>query len=149
MVIDRLQATDRISVVTFDDTSQIIIPSTPANDPVGMKTIIDRIGIRELSTTNRFMSRGIIDGLNELRRGNIPNAISRMILLTDGVTSGDADLCRQLAHEAASAGIAIYPLGIGADWDEYLLDSVGQLSGGMPAEFLRDPMDTLGIFQGL
>lgn len=147
LVIDRLQTTDCISVVIFDDTSQIIISSTPANDPVSIKAIIDRIGIREVSTTNRFMSRGIIDGLNELRRGNIPNAVSRMIVLTDGVTSGDADLCRQLAHEAASAGIAIYPIGIGSNWDEDLLNSIGELSGGMPAEFIQNPSDALSIFE--
>ena len=70
-----------------------------------------------------------------------------MILLTDGVTYGDSDRCRQLARDAAAAGIAIYPLGIGADWDEDLLDSIGQLSGGMPAEFIRDPSDALNIFE--
>jgi Ca-activated chloride channel family protein len=70
-----------------------------------------------------------------------------MILLTDGVTYGDSDRCRQLAREAASYGIAIYPLGIGADWDEDLLDSIGQLSGGMPAEFIRNASDALSIFE--
>ena len=70
-----------------------------------------------------------------------------MILLTDGVTSGDADLCRQLAREAASSGISIYPLGIGLDWDEGLLDDIGDLSGGMPAGFIRNPFDTLTMFE--
>jgi Ca-activated chloride channel homolog len=70
-----------------------------------------------------------------------------MILLTDGVTYGDSDRCRQLARDADAYGIAIYPLGIGADWDEDLLDDIGQLSGGMPAEFIRDPSDALTIFQ--
>src|SRR5207245_9151267 len=93
------------------------------------------------------MSKGMMQGLNELGRWNIPNAVNRMILLTDGVTYGDSDRCRQLAREAASNGIAIYPLGIGADWDEDLLDSIGQLSGGMPAEFIRDPLDALRILE--
>ena len=43
MVIDRLEPSDYISVVIFDDTAQVIIPSMPANDPVGMKAAIDRI----------------------------------------------------------------------------------------------------------
>src|SRR5260370_870468 len=36
MVIDRLVPTDYISVVIFDDTCQVIIPSMPALDPGGM-----------------------------------------------------------------------------------------------------------------
>jgi Ca-activated chloride channel family protein len=143
MVIDRLEPTDYISVVIFDDTAQVIIPSMPANDPIGMKAAIDRI--QDAGGTT--MSLGMIQGLGELRRWNIPNAVSRMILLTDGVTYGDNDRCRQLARDAAAAGISIYPLGIGADWDENLLDEIGQLSGGMPAEFIRTPADAMSIFE--
>ena len=143
MVIDRLEPTDYVSVVIFDDTSQVIIPSMPSNDKPGMKAAIDQI--RDAGGTT--MSLGMIQGLNELRRWNIPHAINRMILLTDGVTYGDSERCRQLARDAAQAGISIYPLGIGADWDEDLLDNIGQLSGGMPAEFIRDPADALSIFQ--
>ncbi|MGZ3615731.1 MAG: vWA domain-containing protein [Ktedonobacteraceae bacterium] len=143
MVIGRLEPTDYVSVVIFDDTSQVVIPSMPANDAPGMQAAIDQI--RDGGGTT--MSLGMIQGLNELRRWNIPNAVNRMILLTDGVTYGDSDRCRQLARDAASNGIAIYPLGIGADWDEDLLDSVGQLSGGMPAEFIRNASDALSIFE--
>ncbi len=143
MVIDRLEPTDYISVVIFDDTAQVIIPSMPSNDKPGMKAAIDRI----MDAGGTTMSLGMIQGLGELRRWNIPNAVNRMILLTDGVTYGDTERCRQLARDAAAGGIAIYPLGIGSDWDEGLLDDIGQLSGGMPAEFIRTPADAMTIFE--
>ncbi|MBV9616577.1 MAG: VWA domain-containing protein, partial [Ktedonobacteraceae bacterium] len=143
MVIDRLEPTDYISVVIFDDTAQVIIPSMPCNDKPGMKAAMDRI--QDAGGTT--MSLGMIQGLGELRRWNIPNAVNRMILLTDGVTYGDTDRCRQLARDAAANGISIYPLGIGSDWDESLLDDIGQLSGGMPAEFIRSPADAMTIFE--
>jgi Ca-activated chloride channel family protein len=143
MVIDRLEPTDYVAVVIFDDTSQVIIPSMPCNDKPGMKAAIDQI--RDAGGT--AMSQGMIQGLNELRRWNIPNAINRMILLTDGVTYGDSDRCRQIARDAAAAGVSIYPLGIGSDWDEDLLDSVGQISGAVPAEFIQNPTDALNLFQ--
>lgn len=143
MVIDRLEPTDYISVIIFDDTCQVIIPSMPARDPIGMKAAIDRI--RDAGGTT--MSLGITQGLNELQRWKIPNAVNRMILLTDGVTYGDANQCRQLARQARSAGVSIYPMGIGQDWDEALLDDVGELSGGMPAEFIRHPEDAMLIFE--
>jgi Ca-activated chloride channel homolog len=143
MVIDRLEPTDYISVVIFDDTAQVIIPSMPANDKPGMKAAIDRI--QDAGGTT--MSLGMIQGLGELRRWDIPNAIKRMILLTDGVTYGDTDRCRQLARDAAAAGVSINTLGIGSDWDESLLDDVGQLSGGMPAEFIKSPADAMALFE--
>lgn len=143
MVIDRLEPTDYISVIIFDDTCQVIIPSMPARDPIGMKAAIDRI--RDAGGTT--MSLGMTQGLNELQRWKIPNAVNRMILLTDGVTYGDANQCRQLARQARSAGVSIYPMGIGQDWDEALLDDVGELSGGMPAEFIRRPEDAMMIFE--
>jgi Ca-activated chloride channel homolog len=143
MVIGRLEPTDYVSVVIFDDQVHVVVQSMPANDIPGMQAAIDQI----LDAGGTTMSKGMIQGLNELRRWNIPNAVNRMILLTDGVTYGDSDRCRQLAREAASYGVAIYPLGIGADWDEELLDSIGQLSGGMPAEFIRNPSDALTIFE--
>ncbi len=142
-VLDRLEPSDYVSVVIFDDTSQVIIPSMPANDPIGMKAAIDKI--RDAGGT--AMSLGMMQGINELRRWNIPNAVNRMILLTDGVTYGDSDRCRKLARDAKANNISIYPLGIGSDWDENLLDDVGELSGGMPAEFIRNPDDALNIFQ--
>jgi Ca-activated chloride channel homolog len=143
IVIDRLDPTDYISVVIFDDTAQVIIPSMPANDKPGMKAAIDRI--QDAGGTT--MSLGMVHGLGELRRWNIPNAINRMILLTDGVTYGDTDRCRQLARDAVASGIAINTLGIGSDWDENLLDDIGQISGGMPAEFIRSPADAMAIFE--
>ena len=69
-----------------------------------------------------------------------------MILLTDGVTYGDADRCRRIADDAGASGVGIHPLGIGADWDEDLLDNIGQRSSGMPAEFIRRPDDALASF---
>ena len=70
-----------------------------------------------------------------------------MILLTDGVTYGDTDRCRQLARDAVAAGISIYPLGIGSDWDESLLDDVGQFSGGYLPSFIRAGADAMTIFE--
>ena len=166
MVIDRLEPTDYISVVIFDDHAQTVIQSMPANDKPGMKAYIDTI--RDAGGT--AMSLGMMYGLDELRRWSIPNAVNRMILLTDGVTYGvsgiqyrpyaelyshygvtenipESERCRQLARVARESGVAIYPLGIGKDWDEQLLDQVGQLSGGMPAEFIRNPEDAMSIFE--
>lgn len=126
----------------FSDRANTIISSMPANDPQGMKAAVERIKIG--GGTN--MARGMSAGLDELRRWNIPNAVKRMILLTDGRTIGEKK-CRELARQAREAGVVIYPLGIGSDWDEDVLNEMGLLSGGAEAEFIRTPEDAMSIFQ--
>src|SRR5207244_12610441 len=106
MVIGRLEPTDYVSVVIFDDTVHVIIPSMPANDKPGMQAAIDQI--RDAGGTT--MSLGMVEGLNVLRRWHIPNAVNRMILLADGVTYGDSDHCCHVARAAACAGLSIYPM---------------------------------------
>jgi Ca-activated chloride channel homolog len=142
MVIDHLSPTDAIAVVTFSSRAQTIIPSQPARDPQGMKARVETI--RSSGGTN--MARGMQQGLDEITRWEGTTSIKRMILLTDGRTSG-SHTCRQLARKAREVGVVISPLGIGADWDEKLLDEIGLLSGGSEAEFVRHPDDAITIFQ--
>jgi Ca-activated chloride channel homolog len=142
LVVDQMEPHDIVSVVVFDDNTQVIVPAQPTTDKNGIKRAVD--GIRDGGGT--AMSLGMSVGLNELRKYASPNYVNRMVLLTDGVTYGDADRCRRMADDAGAAGIGIYPLGIGADWDEDLLDNVGQRSSGVPAEFIRNPADALGLF---
>ncbi len=142
-LIDQMADTDTISVVAFDDNVQVIVPAQPAMDKPGIKLAVDRI--RDGGGTT--MSLGMSVGLNELRKYYSPGNVNRMVLLTDGVTYGDTDRCRALADDAGRQGVNIYPLGIGADWDEDLLDNIGRRSGGLEAEFIRQPDDALHIFQ--
>ena len=143
LVVNQMAPSDIVSVVIFDDNVQVVAPAQPASDKMGLGGLVENI--RDGGGT--AMSLGMSVGLTELRKHASPNTVNRMILLTDGVTYGDADRCRRIADDAGASGIGIYPLGIGADWDEDLLDNIGQRSSGMPAEFIRRPEDALGIFQ--
>ena len=143
LVVDHMLPTDFVSVVIFDDNVHVVVPAQPAGDKERIKGMIE--GIRDGGGT--AMSLGMNIGLMELKKNASAQTVNRMILLTDGVTYGDADRCRRIADDAGAAGVGIYPLGIGADWDEDLLDNIGQRSSGMPAEFIRRPDDALTIFE--
>jgi Ca-activated chloride channel homolog len=142
LVIDHMDPNDIISVVIFDDNVHVIVPAQYAADKAGLKSAMDMI--RDGGGTS--MSLGMSAGITELRKYASPSMVNRMVLLTDGVTYGDADRCRRIADDSRAMGIGIHPLGIGADWDEDLLDNLGQRSSGMPAEFIRMPQDALAIF---
>ena len=143
LVVDHMLPSDFVSVVVFDDNVHVVVPAQPAGDKERIKGMIE--GIRDGGGT--AMSLGMNIGLMELKKNASAQTVNRMILLTDGVTYGDADRCRRIADDAGAAGVGIYPLGIGADWDEDLLDNIGQRSSGMPAEFIRRPDDALSIFE--
>ena len=143
LVVDHMLPSDIVSVIVFDDNVQVVDPAQPASDKERIKAQIE--SIRDGGGT--AMSLGMNMGLMELKKYASPQTVNRMILLTDGVTYGDADRCRRIADDAGASGVGIYPLGIGADWDEDLLDNIGQRSSGMPAEFIRRPDDALAIFE--
>jgi Ca-activated chloride channel family protein len=143
LVIDHMTPSDIVSVVIFDDNVRVVEPAQPVRDRELLKAAVD--GIKDGGGTS--MSLGMNVAMTELRKNASPHLVNRMILLTDGATYGDADRCRRIADDAGASGIGIYPLGIGADWEEDLLDNIGQRSSGLPAEFIRRPEDALGIFQ--
>jgi Ca-activated chloride channel family protein len=143
LVIDHMTVSDIVSIVIFDDNVKVVAPAQPVRDKELLKAAVD--GIRDGGGTS--MSLGMNVGMTELRKNATAQSVNRMILLTDGATYGDADRCRRIADDAGASGIGIHPLGIGADWEEDLLDNIGQRSSGMPAEFIQRPEDALAIFQ--
>ncbi|HUY80046.1 MAG TPA: VWA domain-containing protein [Ktedonobacterales bacterium] len=143
LVIDQMAPSDIVSVVIFDDNVQVVVPAQPVRDRELLKAAVE--GIKDGGGT--AMSLGMNIGLTELRKYASPQTVNRMILLTDGATYGDVDRCRRIADDAGAAGVGIYPMGIGADWQEDLLDNIGQRSSGMPAEFIRRPEDAVALFQ--
>ncbi|MBN2393580.1 MAG: VWA domain-containing protein [Anaerolineae bacterium] len=126
LAVDQMTPQDMVSVVIFDDTVKVVTPNQLATDPASLKRQID--GIKSAGGTK--MSSGMRKGLDELQKARGGERISRMLLLTDGETFGDDARCRQLAAEAKQHGIPITALGLGEDWNEKLLEDIGNDSGG-------------------
>ena len=143
-VIDKLEPTDYLSVVAFDDSANVIIETTQVQNAKKLKKTVDIV--KSAGGGGTEMDKGMQEGLNQLRKvQRKSNMVNRMILLTDGETD-NTDRCKKLAKKAKEEGIPIYPLGLGDDWNEDLLDEIGELSGGPPAEFIRIPEDAMRIF---
>ncbi len=144
LAVDEMTPQDRLAVVIFDDTVQVVVPAQPVADPAAIKARIDKI--RAGGGTK--ISQGMRAGLEELARGVRADRVSRMLLLTDGETYGDEDECRQLAAAAGRQGIAITALGLGEGWNEALLDALAQASGGV-SDFIpeRQPETVLKTFR--
>jgi Ca-activated chloride channel family protein len=133
LAVDQMGPQDLVSIVVFDDKVEIIAPSQRVSDVGTLKQQID--GIRNGGGTE--MSRGMHKGLEELGQGLSTDRVSRMLLLTDGETYGDEDVCRRLAVEAGEQAISIAALGLGEQWNEQLLDDIAQASNGF-SDFIAE-----------
>jgi len=147
-VIDHLDPDDRIGITLFDDEVHPLAPSTQVSEAGNLLERVD--AIREAGGT--AMSKGLLVGLDEARKGAAARSdggvVSRIIVLTDGQTWGDADRCKELAREAGAAGIPITALGVGAeeDWSIELLDALASESGGV-LDYIARPEDISSAFE--
>jgi len=142
IAVGQMGPQDHVSVIIFDDQVTTIAPNQPATDKPGILHEIDRIRARG----GTEMSKGMRSGLDELRKALGSDRLSRMLVLTDGQTFGDENLCQQLGTEAGAEGVSIIALGLGDDWNEELLDGMAQASGGV-SDFIQDPATITQFFQ--
>ena len=136
-VIDHLTEADILSVVTFDDMVDLVIPAQPVTERAAMKAAVSLIE----DGGGTAMAVGMSMGLAELQKFATPDRVNHMILLTDGMTRGDEEQCLLLAEAAGQAGIPIVPFGCGAEWDDTFLDEISARSGGPPPDYVRAPSE--------
>ncbi|HMO60343.1 MAG TPA: VWA domain-containing protein [Roseiflexaceae bacterium] len=141
-VIETLTPQDVVSIVLFDDTVQVLVPALLATDPAALIAQID--SIEEMGGT--AMSGGLLAGQAELRKYAGSDRVSALLLLTDGQTWGDEVRCRELANELGAAGVKITALGLGAEWNEKLLDDIADVTGGS-SDYIAEPAQITGFFQ--
>ena len=141
-VIETLTPQDIVSIVLFDDTVQTLVPATFATDRDALKAQVD--AIEEAGGT--AMSGGMAAGIVELRKNRDPGRVGAMLLLTDGQTWGDEDRCRALAQELSRDGVRITALGLGAEWNEKLLDDIAEATSGI-SDYIADPAQITTFFQ--
>ncbi len=111
LLVDELTPAGALSVVSFKGKAEVIVPAQPVTDKAAIKAAVE--GMRAWGATK--LSEGLRGGLPELSKHMRPDVVSRMILLTDGHTSGDEAECCMPADQARAWGAGIYPLGLGAN----------------------------------
>lgn len=134
--VRRLKPVDTISIVTFSDRAEVVLPPTRVSALGKAETQI--YSIQTGGGTEIF--RGLSLGLEQLRRGPAEDCLRQIILLTDGHTYGDEQSCLALAGAASQEGIGIHALGIGHEWNDTFLDSLVAITGGT-TQFIRSTKD--------
>jgi len=124
-LVQQLRSHDVISVVTFSDRAEVLIPATRAS---AISRSDHRISLLQTGGGTEIL-QGLLLGVEQLRQTDVSH-MRQLVLLTDGHTYGDDEGCLALAREVAAEGINISVLGIGHEWNDELMDQITGISGG-------------------
>jgi Ca-activated chloride channel family protein len=147
-LVDRLGVRDRVAVVQYDDTAQVILPSTTM-DPAGKARARARIqGIRDNGGTN--LHDGMALGRDEVLKNVDQEALKRVILLSDGVANvgvTDTPSLSRVASSAAEKGARITTVGLGLDYNEDLMEALAEYGRGQ-YYYVKNAGDLDTVFAG-
>lgn len=134
VAIDRLLPDDRFAVVAFDDHIDVVVESTPASREAkeGALRRIRDIDARGSTNLSGGWLRGAEQVALQLAKAG-GDGIHRVLVLTDGLANQGItapDVLIGHAHELRARGIATTTFGVGADFDETLLQSMADAGGG-------------------
>lgn len=128
-VVDLLSPNDVLSIVTFEEVVDVLMPAQRVTNKQLIKDGIMRL--MPGNTTNLY--DGLSLALQQIATLNDPGRATRMMVLTDGdPTAGIKDFSALVNHagEIKGRGITVTFLGFGPDYNEELLASMAKRAGG-------------------
>jgi Ca-activated chloride channel family protein len=127
--VERLGRRDIISVVTYNDSVQVLVPATRLTDK---QPVIDKV--RQVTADGRTaLFAGVSKGAAEVRKFLTLERANRIILVSDGLANVGPKTPSELGELAASLieeGISVTTLGLGQDFNEDLLVQMARRSDG-------------------
>ncbi len=135
-VLRNLRPQDILSVVTFSDRAEVIIPAAYHQERSKLEPRIH--AIQPSGATEIF--QGLEAGVREVMRSVDSKRVNHIILLTDGHTYGDEQQCLALATQLEEKGIGVSGMGIGSEWNDIFLDALSTRTGGSCAH-IAEPQD--------
>jgi Ca-activated chloride channel family protein len=129
--IDQLSDRDRMALVQYDDTAQVVVASTPL-DREGRARLRSAVtAMRVGGSTN--LHGGMALGRDEVQRTFQSGQVSRVILMSDGKANTgvtDSGEIAEAARQAADRGVRITSVGIGLDYNEDLMETIAEAGRG-------------------
>jgi Ca-activated chloride channel homolog len=130
-VVDMLEPNDILSIVTFEEQVDVLMPARRIVNKALIKEHIHRLEVG--NTTNLY--DGLIAGCMQIAsvQAQTPGYVNRVLLLTDGeptVGLKDYNSIMQQVGEQKARGISITSLGFGQEYNEELMAGIARRSGG-------------------
>lgn len=142
-LVGALQDGDRLTMVTFDSKPVLVVESVEVDDDAREEALEKIAALEARGTTD--LAGGLQLALSDLLPHSGEGRVTRIVLLSDGVPN-DTSATPTIVSQAASAGITVTAIGFGLDYDETLLSSLAQQTGGT-FHFLEAPSELVGLFR--
>lgn len=153
---DGVTSGDRISIVAFAGTAEVIIPNQIVKDTASIKAQLHK---KLKAGGGTIIAEGLSLGITELLKGT-KGAVSQAFLLTDGhgdnglkiwkweIGPNDSKRCLELAQKATRVNLTLNTFGFGDDWNEDLLEKIADAGGGTLA-YVEHPQQAVDQFSRL
>jgi len=147
-LVERLGERDRVALIQYDDAAETLVPSISV-DATGRQRLYAAIGsIQDAGGTN--IHDGLVLGRDEVLRSIVPGNVNRLVLLSDGnanVGVTDVGSLSRLAADASERGVRITTVGLGADYNEDLMEAVAENGRGR-YYYVKDATTLDAVFAG-
>ena len=129
--IERLASTDRFAVVVYDNQVDVVADGRLATADAKRDAIrdLERVGPRG----NTDLAGGWLRGAEQVAATLDPEAVNRVLLLTDGLANEGITDPREIerhARELRVRGVSTSTFGVGDDFNEELLGGMADAGGG-------------------
>ncbi len=145
LMLQSLGPRDTLSIVTYDTTARVVLPPTPVTNRASIHKLIEDIYPGGATNLYEGMTLGYQQVLANLR----PNAVNRLMLLSDGVpTTGPTNLddILRAARQYSPHRVQISTIGVGTDFNHELMLQLARHGGGN-FYFLRDNNKVRTVFR--
>lgn len=130
LLVDQMRPVDRISLVTYAGSTQVVLPPTSGADKAAIKAAIDALraggstaGASGIELAYRAAQQSFIDG-----------GINRILLATDGdfnVGVSDTEQLKKMVEAQRRTGISLSTLGFGTgNYNEQLMEQIADVGDG-------------------
>ncbi|MBB5235584.1 vWA domain-containing protein [Deinococcus budaensis] len=133
----KLEAQDRVSIVIFDDEVELLVPSQSAENREELCRLVE--GITEGGSTALYA--GWLDGAMQVAQQLDPQALNRVLLLSDGHANVGKRRVREIVPDVTGLtgrGVSTSTIGLGTGYDEDLLRGMA-VAGDGNFEHIEDP----------
>lgn len=145
LAVDLLSSNDILSIVTYEDDVNVVVPATKLTDKNMVRQRIQNIQ----AAGSTALYAGVDKGASEISKFLNKNRVNRVVLISDGIAnvgpsspSELAALGQRLSHQ----GMSVSTVGLGLGYNEELMVRFAQSSDGNHA-FAENSTDLAQIFQ--
>lgn len=122
-----IKGKDRICIVVFDDTMDVLVDPQVVNDIAGLKKLVGQMSSGDSTHLSSPLKYSLEVDL-------LKDTLTRVVIFTDGIVNHPSQIseekeCLILARQAKKAGIPLAVFGTGIDYNEKFLKQLAELAG--------------------